>query len=195
VTTILAIQGDGWAAIGSDTQWTDDYNRVGRMNQSKVITTGKYLIGVAGDTRGANVVQHSFNPPALPPKVTGAKLTKFIVSQFVPSYKEALESQGAGRPQYDDQPAQSANEILVVANGVIFQIDQDYGTETDTCNLYAIGSGAHYGLGALQAVTEKKKITVATVRPLMLKALTIAAKFDAGTGSPFHMFIQQAQSK
>ena len=194
MTTILAVQGDGWACIGADTQWTDDYNRVGRMNQSKVITTGKYLVGVAGDTRGANVVQHAFNPPALPPKLSGNKLTKFIVSQFVPAYKECLESHGAGRPQYDDQPAQSANEILVVANGVIFQIDNDYGTETDTCNIYAIGSGAHYGLGALQAVTEKKKITVATVRPLMLKALTISAKFDSGTGAPFHMFIQQAQA-
>lgn len=193
MTTILAIQGDDYCAIGSDSQWTDDYNRVGRMNQPKVVAVGKYLIGVAGDTRGANVVQHAFNPPVLPPKLLGAKLVKFIVSHFVPAYKECLESHGAGRPQYDDQPAQSANEILVCANGTVFQIDEDYGTETDTCNLYAIGSGAHFGLGALQAYTNGKRVVQTNAKQLLLKSLTVSAKFDSGSGAPFHTFIQQAK--
>ena len=193
MTTILAIQGDDYCAIGSDSQWTDDYNRVGRMNQPKVVTVGKYLIGVAGDTRGANVIQHAFNPPVLPPKLLGAKLVKFMVSHFVPAYKECLESHGAGRPQYDDQPAQSANEILVCANGTVFQIDEDYGTETDTCNLYAIGSGAHYGLGALQAYTNGKRVVQASAKQFLLKSLTVSAKFDSGSGAPFHTFIQTAK--
>ena len=193
MTTILAIQGDDYCAIGSDSQWTDDYNRIGRMNQPKVVAVGKYLIGVAGDTRGANVVQHAFNPPVLPPKLLGAKLVKFMVSHFVPAYKECLESHGAGRPQYDDQPAQSANEILVCANGTVFQIDEDYGTETDTCNLYAIGSGAHFGLGALQAYTNGKRVVQTNAKQLLLKSLTVSAKFDSGSGAPFHTFIQQAK--
>jgi ATP-dependent protease HslVU (ClpYQ) peptidase subunit len=193
MTTILAIQGDDYCAIGSDSQWTDDYNRVGRMNQPKVVTVGKYLIGVAGDTRGANVIQHAFNPPVLPPKLVGAKLVKFMVSHFVPAYKECLEAHGAGRPQYDDQPAQSANEILVCANGTVFQIDEDYGTETDTCNLYAIGSGAHFGLGALQAYTNGKRVVQTNAKQLLLKSLTVSAKFDSGSGAPFHTFIQTAK--
>jgi ATP-dependent protease HslVU (ClpYQ) peptidase subunit len=193
MTTILAIQGDDFCAIGSDSQWTDDYNRVGKMNQPKVVSVGRYLIGVAGDTRGANVIQHIFTPPVLPPKLVGAKLTKFIVSQFLPSYKECLEAHGAGRPQYDDQPAQSANDLLVCANGVIFQIDTDYGTETDTCNLYAIGSGGHYGLGALQAYTNGKRVSLTNAKQVLLKSLAVSAKFDSGSGSPFHTFIQQTK--
>jgi ATP-dependent protease HslVU (ClpYQ) peptidase subunit len=193
MTTILAIQGEDYCAIGSDSQWTDDYNRVGRMNQPKVVAVGKYLIGVAGDTRGANVIQHAFNPPVLPPKLVGAKLVKFMVSHFVPAYKECLEAHGAGRPQYDDQPAQSANEILVCANGTVFQIDEDYGTETDTCNLYAIGSGGHFGLGALQAYTNGKRVVQANAKQLLLKSLTVSAKFDSGSGAPFHTFIQTAK--
>lgn len=193
MTTILAIQGDDFCAIGSDSQWTDDYNRVGKMNQPKVVSVGRYLIGVAGDTRGANVIQHIFTPPVLPPKLVGAKLTKFIVSQFLPSYKECLEAHGAGRPQYDDQPAQSANDLLVCANGVIFQIDTDYGTETDTCNLYAIGSGGHYGLGALQAYTNGKRVSLTSAKQVLLKSLAVSAKFDSGSGSPFHTFIQQTK--
>jgi ATP-dependent protease HslVU (ClpYQ) peptidase subunit len=191
MTTILAIQGDGWAAIGSDTQWTDENGRVGKMNQSKVISTGKYLIGVAGDTRGANVIQHVFNPPAVPVKATGVKLTKFIVSQFVPVYREILEAHGIGRPQYDSEPAHTSIETLVLVGGVIYQIDSDYGTEVDANRLYAAGSGAHYGLGALQAFTEKKKMTIPFAKQAILKALSVSAKFDQGTGSPFYTFIQQ----
>jgi len=192
MTTILAIQGDCFAAIGSDSQWTDEYGRVGKMSQPKVVQVGRYMIGVAGDTRGANIIQHIFTPPALPVKLSGTKLTKFVVANFVPAYKEIMESHGIGRPQYDGEPARTSVETLVVANGVIFQIDEDYGTEMDSNRLYAVGSGGHFGLGALQALTEKKKLTIPTCKQVLLKSLAIAAKFDQGTGAPFHTFIQQA---
>ena len=190
MTTILAIQGDGYAAIGSDSQWTDDYGRVGKMTQSKVVSVGRYLVGIAGDTRGANIIQHVFNPPALPLKLSGNRLAKFIVAQFVPAYKEIMEAHGIGRPQYDGEPARTSVETLVVANGVIFQIDEDYGTEMDSNRLYAVGSGAHYGLGALQVLTEKKKLNVATCKQILLKSLAVSARFDQGTGAPFHVFTQ-----
>lgn len=190
MTTILAIQGDNFAAICSDSQWTDEYGRVGKMAQSKVVTVGRYLIGVAGDTRGANIIQHMFAPPALPVKLSGAKLAKFIVSQFIPALRTVLEENGLGRPQYDDRPAESSNDILVLANGTIFQIDTDYGTEIDSNGIYAIGSGAHYALGALEVLTAKKKITIPYAKQTLLKAVAVSAKFDSGSGAPFHTFVQ-----
>jgi ATP-dependent protease HslVU (ClpYQ) peptidase subunit len=75
----------------------------------------------------------------------------------------------------------------------VFQIDEDYGTETDTCNLYAIGSGAHFGLGALQAYTNGKRVVQTNAKQLLLKSLTVSAKFDSGSGAPFHTFIQTAK--
>ena len=190
MTTILAIQGEDYCAIGSDSQWTDDYNRVGKMTQSKVITVGNYFIGVAGDTRGANIIQHVFNPPQLPPKLSGNKLTKFIVSQFIPAYRDCLEQNGLGLPQYESNTAQASIDSLVCANGVIYQIDADYSTEMDTNNLYAIGSGAHYGLGAMQMHASNKKISQTPAKRVLLKSLTISARFDSNSGNPFHTFIQ-----
>ena len=192
MTTILAIQGDGWAVIGSDTQWTDEEGRIGKSHQPKISSVGRYLIGVAGDVRGGNVIQHCFTPPTLPPKAQGAKLTKFIVSQFVPAYRQTLEANGVGLPQYDSEIARTTIDSLVVANGVVFQVDGDYGTEMDANRIYAIGSGGCYGIAALQALTEKKKLTIPTARQAILKALAIAAKFDSGTGAPFHIFTQGA---
>ena len=190
MTTILAIQGEDYCAIGSDSQWTDDYNRVGKMTQSKVITVGNYFIGVAGDTRGANIIQHVFNPPQLPPKLSGNKLTKFIVSQFIPAYRDCLEQNGLGLPQYESNTAQASIDSLVCANGVIYQIDADYSTEMDTNNLYAIGSGAHYGLGDMQMHASNKKISQTSAKRVLLQSLTISARFDSNSGSPFHTFIQ-----
>lgn len=190
MTTILAVQGDGWAVIGADTQWTDEEGRIGKSHQPKISNVGRYIIGVAGDVRGGNVIQHSFTPPALPPKASGMKLTKFIVNQFVPAYRQVLEANGVGLPQYDSEIAKTTIVSLVVANGVIYQIDGDYGTEMDSNRIYAIGSGGAYGIAALQALTDKKKLTVLTARQAILKALAIAAKFDSGTGAPFHVFSQ-----
>ena len=51
MTTILAIQGDDYCAIGSDSQWSDDYGRIGKMTQAKVVAVGKYFIGVADPRR------------------------------------------------------------------------------------------------------------------------------------------------
>jgi len=191
MTTILGVQGDGWAVIGSDTQWSTENGRIGKSSQPKIISSGRYLIGIAGHTRGANIVQHSFAPPTVPPKAQGAKLTKFIVSQFVPAYKSVLEGNGIGLPQYDSEVAKTEIDSLVVVNGVIFQIDSDYGTDMDTNRLYAIGSGCDYGLGALQAMLDKKRLTIPVVKRAVLKSLSISAKFDNGTGAPFHLFTQE----
>ena len=193
MTTILAVQGDSWAVIGSDSQWSTEGGRIGKSAQPKVITLGKYLIGIAGHTRGDNIIQHAFTPPPVPPKAHGVKLTKFVVSQFVPAYKQALEASGTGLPQYDGEVAKTPIDSLVVVNGVIYQIDDDYGTDMDTNRLYAVGSGSDYGLGALQAMLDKKRLTIPIVKRAILKALSISAKFDSGTGAPFHLFTQEAK--
>lgn len=189
MTTILAIQGDGWAVIGSDSQWSTDDGRIGKSTQPKVVSIGKYLVAIAGYTRGANIIQHTFTPPA-PPKTQGIKLNKFVVSQFIPAYKAVLETGGIGLPQYDGEVAKTPIDTLMVVNGVIYQIDDDYGTDMDSNRLYAIGSGSDYGLGALQALTEKKRLNMVTAKQSILKALSISAKFDSGTGAPFHVFTQ-----
>jgi len=189
MTTILAIQGDGWAVIGSDSQWSTDDGRIGKSTQPKVVSIGKYLVAIAGYTRGANIIQHTFTPPA-PPKTQGIKLNKFVVSQFIPAYKAVLETGGIGLPQYDGEVAKTPIDTLMVVNGVIYQIDDDYGTDMDSNRLYAIGSGSDYGLGALQALTDKKRLNMATAKQCVLKALSISAKFDSGTGAPFHVFTQ-----
>jgi len=190
MTTILAIQGDGFAVIGADSRWVDGYDRLGKQSQPKVVSVGRYLIGMAGDTRGINLIQHVFAPPVLPVKLSGIGLTRFMVSQFIPVYRTCLEMGGSSLSAYEDNPAYSSIEALVLANGTIYQIDNDYGTEEDVSGIYALGSGQAYGIAALEAVCSKKEMTPHTAKQALLKALNISAKYDGGTGAPFHTFVQ-----
>jgi hypothetical protein len=144
---------------------------------------------VAGDIRGANILQYSFKPPTLSHSSKGSRLTEFMVNTFIPAYRKCLEENGLGRPQYDANPAESSVEALVLANGVIFQIDTDYGIEPDAGGLYAAGSGGHYGLGALKAFG--KPTTANKAVAFVTSALAICSEYDTGTGPPYHIEMQR----
>ena len=83
MTTIAAIQGENWAAIGYDSRLTEDNSKIYTLpkDNGKVNRNGPYLIGAAGDMRAINILTHVFKPPAVSPNLYGAKLDKFISSR------------------------------------------------------------------------------------------------------------------
>ena len=91
MTTILAVQGDGWAVIGSDSQWSTEGGRIGKSSQPKVITLGKYLIGIAGHTRGANIIQHSFTPPPIVSRWRLSPWCRWPLLSGLPTYRTYLQ--------------------------------------------------------------------------------------------------------
>lgn len=190
MTSIFAIQGDGFAVIGSDSRTSDEFGRISRKVKPKVFTVGRYMLGCAGDLRGSDILHYSFQPPPLPPKLFGTKLDKFIVSQFIPAYKMTLEVNGLGRAAYEAEAAWASIETIILANGVIYDISVDYGTHEDANGFYTIGSGESYGIAALDVLCAKKKLTPQTAKQAILKALNISAKYDMMTGAPFHTFTQ-----
>jgi hypothetical protein len=67
MTTIVAVQGDGWAVVGADSRISDE-GRIYSMAKGcgKIVRNADYLFGAAGDLRAINILEHVFNPP---PKV------------------------------------------------------------------------------------------------------------------------------
>lgn len=202
VTTILAIQGDNYAVVCSDSRISDvDSNgyisQIGVLKDgnSKVSTSGKYLIGVAGDLRAINILHHVFNPPVPPASLKGKKLDEFMTVKFIPALRECFDQQGYSIPDKEDKQhlAEHASSILVSIHSTIYLIEGDYSWYSDTSGIYAMGTGAHYVLGAAQALFPKKKITAPNAKAIALKCLNIAAKYDPYTGSPFHAFIQETK--
>ena len=66
---------------------------------------------------------------------------------------------------------------------------------SDATGVYAIGTGAQYALGALQATIPLRVngIPQSTAKNLAIKALSIAAKFDPYTGAPYHTLTQTVE--
>lgn len=205
MTTIIAYQADNCAVISVDSRVSsmDDGGFASQITtigegSSKVAKNGPYLLGAAGDMRAINILHHAFTPPAPTPGLSGKRLDQFITTKFIPALRECFEKQGYAAPERDDSAhiAEHGSTILVVINGTIYVIDGDYSWTSDVNRVYALGTGSAYALGSMYAlISGKKQPTPTQIKTMSLKALSIAAKFDPYTGSPFYTYIQEKKSK
>lgn len=185
----------GWDSRISN---TDDEGRsethVLSDSQKKVVQNGPWLLGAAGDLRAINVLSHNFVAPVPRPTLAGQALDKFVSTEFVPALRETLEKSGYA-PIQKDVPgkAEFESELIVAVNGKAYSVDGDYSWITEASGLYAIGSGAPYAMGAMTATGWGR--SVLTARNAVLKALSVASKFDPGTGAPFHVSAQHRKEQ
>lgn len=202
MTTIVAIQGDGYSVVGTDSR-VSSFDEQGMAFQittlgtgtGKIAQNGKYLLGAAGDVRAINILHHVFNPPTPAFPDGGPKLDHFITQKFIPQLRNCFENNGYAMPDNDSKShmAEHNSTILVVINGVIYIIDGDYSWTSDRTGVYAIGSGSSYALGAIQAITGGKQLPIPKAKAAINKALSITSKFDPYTGSPFQIFVQESE--
>jgi ATP-dependent protease HslVU (ClpYQ) peptidase subunit len=202
MTTIVAIQGDDFAVVGYDSR-ISSMDSSGYVSQvftlgescAKVATNGKYILGAAGDVRAINILHHVFQPPAPAAGLKGTKLDKFFTNNFIPALRDCFEKQGYAAPDTDEKQhiAEQGSTVMVVVNGTIYIVDGDYSWASDVSGIYALGTGAPYALGALhmnKTSSQKKTLGIHTAKTLVLKALSVAGKFDPHTGSPFKTIVQ-----
>jgi ATP-dependent protease HslVU (ClpYQ) peptidase subunit len=199
MTTILAIQGEGWAVVGSDSRISTIYGEasaeVGTLSATnpKIGNNGKYILGAAGDLRAINILHHAFQPPACPPNLKGKKLDQFITTKFIPALRACFDEQGYSQPENKDGKdhiAQHDSQIVCIVNNTIYIIDGDYSWFTNNTGLYGIGSGASYAIGALSVITSTARTTLQSAKKAIAKSLTMASRFDPHTGGPYTVYTQ-----
>ena len=205
MTTVIGIQGEGFAVLASDTRissFSDDgpAYQVATLGPgiSKIATNGKYLIGTAGDLRAINLLTHAFSPPPVPADIKGKKLDHFITVKFIPALRACFDLHGYSPPENKENKnhnAEQGSSILLVVNATIYLIDNDYSWLSDASGYYAIGSGSDYALGAVNALAGGKKLSAIQAKSICLKSLSISAKLDPHTGSPYHTYIQTMEPK
>ena len=198
MTTIVGMQGDGFAVICTDSRVSDDSGgTLSTLGQgmSKVAQNGSYLIGAAGDVRAINILHHAFAPPTPPSNLKGKKLDAFMTVKFIPALRECLEKQGYSYFDKDSNfTATFESTIITVIHSTIYVIDGDYSWASDSNGLYAIGSGSDYAIGAMNVLMPKNKLTINTAKTICVKALATASKYDGGTGAPYHTFLQESMA-
>lgn len=192
MTTIVAVQGSGWAVVGYDSQVTEEDGRRYTMarGSSKVAKNGEYLLGAAGDVRAINILAYAFAPPKVGDLI-GVRLDRFITSRFVPALRACFEAQGYAASKESKEIAEQGSVVLVVVNGTIYVIGEDYSWVRDSGAIYAFGSGGDYALGALYSYgIEKVTSRVDVAQDLIRNSLAVASRLDPGTGAPFHIMTQ-----
>lgn len=198
MTTIVGIQGDGFALLGADSRISSfdekgnayQYTALGGAS-SKINANGKYLLGAAGDVRAINLLHHAFHPPVCAPSLKGKRLDGFITTKFVPALQKCFDEHGySASEDKRTHIAEHDSTIIVAVNATIYIIEGDYSWTSDATGLYSAGTGSAYALGALQALTHKNP-TPQQAKTIALKALNIATKYDPYTGAPHHTYLQE----
>lgn len=185
MTTIAAVQGNGWAVVGFDSRVSDD-NRVYQLpkNQGKVSQNGSYLIGAAGDMRAINLMSDVLITPP-PPPYADERLDKFMSNKFIPTLKSCFDE-----AQYGDK-GEHESSIVVIVNGVIYDIGTSYDWCRDAYGLYAVGTGSQYALGALNSMAEGKNRTLAAAKQMVKDAVRIACRLDSSSAEPVNLLVQK----
>lgn len=187
MTTIVGVQGNGWAVLGSDSRSTSDAGSMVQMATPKIVQNGPYLIAGAGSVRGCNILQFGWTPP----KPRG-DLDKFMAKYFIPSMREVFQKNGYDI-KADSGAAEHDSEFLVCVNGVIFPIYDDYSFERSADPYYTIGSGGKYALGALLATSYNRDFEPGEVRTQIYDSIAIAIDCDQYSGGEIHLYTQAAK--
>lgn len=179
MTTLAAIQGNGWCVIGCDSRASEESGRYTTMATHKVIENGPYLIAGAGASRGSNILQFGWTPPK-PPNST-ENLDSFMTKKFVPEMRRAFIEAGYDMKEDGDAAAHDSM-FLVAVRGVIYPIFEDYSWDRDVRNVYYGGSGGDVVLGALEILGPAK--TLKQAEENIKKAIAAAIKWDIYSAAP-----------
>lgn len=188
MTTLAAIQGDGWCVIGADTLASDDDGFSSEMRTSKVFKNGIALIAGAGSVRGLNILEFGWNTPAYG---SSKSIEHYLTRTFVPSMRSCFIEAGYDMKS-DKDVAEQDNDLIVAIKGELFSIAGDYSWDRCARGLFMAGSGGKYALGALAALGADKAKSIEQAQSMMHKAITHAIRWDVFSGGRVETFVQEA---
>ena len=127
MTTIAAIQGDGWVVMGADTQATYYEYRNLYMKDDKVVNNNGILIAGCGIGRGMNLLQKGWKAPR-PPRANMEKdkLDTWMVTKFIPGMRQLFVDGGYDMKD-DSEYAHYENVFLVAVQGELYVIEGHHG--------------------------------------------------------------------
>jgi len=179
-------QKNGSVLVGADTCVTVGTRKMTMVNESKIHAFdvpggngGVMVIAGAGELRTAYEVENI----EFPKHKRGLLAIEYLRKLFIPIWRDSITRIGA-RGKTEDDVEYINSTLLVVYHDRIFTIDH-YMCVLESDHPYAvIGSGDEIALGYLYALYESAPDSAES---LILSTLAAAARFDSGTGGPYHV--------
>lgn len=173
MTTIIGIEYDDKSIVIADSRVTGDDGRIySHPIMRKISKRGALIIAGAGEVAPCDIAQNIWVPPAFTQKDKKDPY-RYLVTKAMPSLRKCLTENGYSFEE--DKKDGMRFQFLIAVGGEIFDIDEELTVMKNDDNLYSIGSGGPYALGALYAGAEP------------MKAMEIAAKVSAYTFPPFYI--------
>lgn len=190
MTTIAAIQGDGWVVMGADTQGTFHDYRIVHMTDDKVISNNGILIAGCGLGRGMNLLQRAWKAPKPTKRMTPEQLDVWMVKTFIPGMRKLFIDNGYDMKD-DGDYAKFENVFLVAVQGTVYIIDEDYGYDRDIRKYITSGTGGDFAQGALYAAGPKIFKSIEEAKKAMKTAIDAAKEFDSNSGGETRLYVQE----
>lgn len=162
--------------MGADSMRSDSNAQYDIVKESKVWTSGGFLISSAGSVRGQQILR--WNCPF--PEVVPTNVSRFLVNKWLPSVHKAFDAHEY-RADTEKRDVILEGELLVATPGRLFTIDCDLGITEASRDHATIGSGATYALGSLHATQGQAP------RDRILGALRAAQANCATVKAPFRV--------
>ena len=141
----------------------------------KIAQRGALLIAGAGEVAPCDIAQNIWIPPQFTAK-DKKDVYRYMITKVMPSLRKCLTENGYN---FDEDKKDGMRfQFLIAAGGEIFDIDEDLSVMKSDDNMYAIGSGGSFALGALYAGATPEH------------AMEIACKVSAYSAPPFYEEVQ-----
>lgn len=194
MTTIAAIQGEGYVVMGADTQGTFNEYRILYMKDHKVIDNNGILIAGCGIGRGMNLLQRGWKAPKPTRQLTPEQLDSWMIKTFLPGMRK-LFIDGGYDMKDDGDYAKYENVFLIAVQGHLYVVDEDYSIDRDARNYFTSGSGGDFAQGALYAALKMGR-KIFTNKEEAVKAMTNAInagmEFDSNSGGEARIYTQES---
>lgn len=182
MTTLVGIQGKDFVVFASDSQITDNDQRIISIQTPKIVSVGKYLLGVTGDSRPGDILAYNWTPPTYKPTYDPVD---FMGKKIIPSIYSAFKDNG-----YEIDPKESNFAYLLSFNAHLFSISGDLSFNASEIGLFAAGSGGNYALGYLYSLEQQSYNKLLTAKVVAEKAIKIASILDVNTCPPIQLEVQ-----
>lgn len=162
MSTIVAVETGAYTEFGADTRTSGSQLNDGWVKKVFQTCADTYTIAVAGDLRAMQVMQYAILPPVPDASRTEDYMDHFFTKSVVPAIKTAFKDA-------DAEEALTESVMLIALRGRVYETSSDGAWQRNVRGRYAMGSGADYALGALEAGAS------------VTNAISIASIYDPGT--------------
>lgn len=183
MTCIVGLQTDDNIFIAGDRSSSDIYS-VGRVHDPKIawVGDGSIVIGYAGSFRFGQILEHHLTVPFHYPDMSDYN---YLVSQLVEQIRLIMTD--CGMNGTEDGFESNASNALIVYNGGLWTLQEDYSIIRSADPFISIGTGSYYALGAMHGMAMSDTNFNKNPEHFLTTALQVAEYCDPRVSGPFDM--------